>query len=73
MISLEQISKNKPINLGIVIDYSGSMMEDISQLYDKDGIALYTLDANFNTVFPKGYTPPIDNAKTAVKSFRDKF
>lgn len=73
VISLEQISKNKPINLGIVIDHSGSMMEDISQLYDKDGIALYTLDANFNTVFPKGYTPPIDNAKTAVKSFVTSF
>ena len=73
VISLEQISKNKPINLGIVIDHSGSMMEDISQLYDKDGIALYTLDANFNTVFPKGYTSPIDNAKTAVKSFVTSF
>jgi len=73
VISLEQISKNKPINLGIVIDHSGSMMEDISQLYDKDGMALYTLDANFNPVLPKGYTSPIDNAKKAVKSFVTSF
>lgn len=73
LISLEQISKNKPINLGIVIDHSGSMMEDISQFYDKDGMALFTLDANFKPVFPKGYTSPIDNAKTAVKSFVTSF
>jgi Ca-activated chloride channel family protein len=73
VISLEQISKNKPINLGIVIDHSGSMMEDISQLYDKDGMALYTFDANFNPVLPIGYTSPIDNAKKAVKSFVTSF
>ena len=73
VISLEQISKNKPINLGIVIDHSGSMQEDISQLYDKDGMALYTFDANFNPVLPKGYTSPIDNAKTAVKTFVTSF
>ena len=73
VISLEQISKNKPINLGIVIDHSGSMEQDISQLYDKDGVALYSFDANFNPIYPKGYTSPIDNAKTAVKSFVTSF
>lgn len=73
LISLEQISKNKPINLGIVIDHSGSMMEDTSQLLDKDGVALYTLDANFNVVLPKGYISPLDNAKTAVKNFVKSF
>lgn len=73
VISLEQISKNKPINLGIVIDHSGSMMDDIDQLYDKNGVALYSFDANFNPIYPKGYTSPIDNAKTAVKSFVTSF
>ncbi len=73
VISLEQISKNKPINLGIVIDHSGSMSVDLSQLYDKNGTALYSFDAHFNPIFPKGYTSPIDNAKTAVKSFVTSF
>jgi Ca-activated chloride channel family protein len=69
VISLEQISKNKPINLGIVIDHSGSMQQDNSQLFDKDGNALFSFDANFQPVFPKGYIAPIDNAKSAVKTF----
>lgn len=69
VISLEQISKNKPINLGIVIDHSGSMQYDNSQLYDKDGNPLFSYDAHFYPVLPKGYNAPIDNAKSAIKNF----
>jgi Ca-activated chloride channel homolog len=69
VISLEQISTNKPINLGIVIDHSGSMQQDNSQLFDKDRNPLFSFDANYHPVFPKGYIAPIDNAKSAVKTF----
>lgn len=73
VISLEQISKNKPINLGIVIDHSGSMLNDFSQLYSNEGAPLFSLDANFNIVPPEGYISPIENAKKAVKSFVKSF
>jgi len=69
LIKLTQISNNKRINLAIVIDHSGSMMEDYSQLYDKKNRPLYHYDAYFNIVLPKGYTQPIDNAKKAVINF----
>ena len=39
VISLKQISKNKPINLGIVIDHSGSMMYDFFNFYDQEYIS----------------------------------
>lgn len=73
VISLEQISKNKPINLGIVIDHSGSMQDDNSQLFDKNGNLLFSFDANLQPILPKGYTAPIDNAKSAVKNFVSTF
>lgn len=73
VISLEQISKNKPINLGIVIDHSGSMQIDQSQLFDKNGQPLYSFDAYSQPVLPKGYSAPIDNAKSAVKTFVSTF
>ncbi len=73
VISLEQISKYKPINLGIVIDHSGSMANDRSLLFDKNGNPLYTFDAAGNFSLPKGYKSPIDNAKESVKSFIKSF
>jgi Ca-activated chloride channel family protein len=73
VISLEQISKNKPINLGIVIDHSGSMQQDNSQLFDKEGTPLFSFDANFQPILPKGYIAPIENAKSAVKTFVTSF
>jgi Ca-activated chloride channel family protein len=73
VISLEQISKNKPINLGIVIDHSGSMMLDQSQLFDQNGNPLFYFDGYSLPVFPEGYTSPIDNAKSAVKTFVSTF
>src|SRR5690606_29521792 len=40
--SLTPISRNKPINVGIVLDHSGSMLEDYSLLYDKNGMELFS-------------------------------
>ena len=37
VISIEQISRNRPINLGIVIDHSGSMTQDAVVLFKKHG------------------------------------
>jgi Ca-activated chloride channel homolog len=73
VVSMEQVSKNKPINLGIVVDHSGSMQEDMTEFFSKDGKALYTYDADFKIIPPKGYIPPIDNAKSAVKTFVSGF
>ena len=73
VLAVEQISKNKAINLGIVIDHSGSMIQDVSQLYDKDGNPLFSYDAYNNLILPKSYITPIDNAKKAVKNFVSSF
>lgn len=63
VISIEPISKNKSINLGIVIDHSGSMMEDETMIQIS-----YTA-----RLCPPGYISPIDKAKSAVKNFVASF
>ena len=73
VVSLEQISKNKPINIGIVIDHSGSMQYDDYQLYDKSGNYLLKFDENGSFIYPNNYIAPIDNAKSAVKTFASSF
>ncbi len=64
VISLEPISKSKPINLGIVIDHSASMLEDYASMIQVS----YTM-----RLVPKGYISPIDKAKSAVKNFVASF
>jgi Ca-activated chloride channel family protein len=54
VISVEPISKHKPISLGIVIDHSGSMSYDALDIY---------VDPN------SLQDAPIDHAKVAVKKF----
>lgn len=73
IVSLDQISKTKPINLGIVIDHSGSMGADYTQLYDSFNNPNFSFDKNGDIILPKGYTTPIDNAKSAVKNFISSF
>lgn len=73
VISLEQISKNKPINLGIVIDHSGSMMVDYAQLIDEYGNPKISYFDFINSNFPKGYKSPIEFAKEAVMDFVKSF
>jgi len=72
--SLSPISRNKPINIGIVIDHSGSMLEDPSLLYDKNGNELFSYDTNtFELVLPNDYVAPIDNGKATTKDFANSF
>ena len=60
VISLQLVSKNKPVNLGVVIDHSGSMLNDS---------AAYERFYQFNIP----YRSPLDNAKTAIKKFISGF
>jgi Ca-activated chloride channel family protein len=72
--SLIPISRNKPINIGIVLDHSQSMLEDYSLLYDKNGYELFSYDTNtFELILPKGYVSPIDNGKATTKEFASSF
>lgn len=72
--SLTPISRNKPINIGIVIDHSQSMLEDYSLLYDKNGKELFSYDTStFELILPKGYVAPIDNGKATTKDFANSF
>lgn len=72
--SLTPISKNKPINVSIVLDHSGSMFEDNSQSLDKWGDSLYSYDwKTGEIILPEGYVSPIDNAKQTTKVFASSF
>jgi Ca-activated chloride channel family protein len=72
VVLLEPVTKNKPINLGIVIDHSGSMAFDAS-LYSEDGMPLFYVDDDGNPIYPEGYIPPIEHAKNAVMKFVKSF
>lgn len=69
VISLEPISKNRPVNLGIVIDHSGSMAVDQSLFMDSI-VDPRKIDSIFSA---PGYKSPIENAKDAVKTFVSSF
>jgi len=72
VISLEKISENKPINIGIVIDHSSSMLRDIKP-YDQNKNLLYPYDTSMQFVLRKNRIAPIDNAKSAVINFVSTF
>jgi Ca-activated chloride channel homolog len=72
--SLSLISKKQPINIAIVIDHSGSMLDDPSLLYDKHGNPLFSYDTSTNEfIMPKGYLSPMENAKITTKEFASSF
>lgn len=73
VISLKKLSQNNAINLGIIVDHSGSMAEDPTQLYDEKGNPLFSFNYNGEAVFPNDYIEPIEKAKTAVKNFVTSF
>lgn len=74
VISLEPVSRNKPINIGIVLDHSQSMQIDMLQLYDSTrGLMLGTYDDHGNLIYPSWHIPPIDRAKSSVKNFVSSF
>ena len=74
VISIQELSKKKPINIGMVVDHSGSMQFDerkINQLgYD---ISEIPVDEYGNYSFPKGYVQPITLAKNALLEFVESF
>jgi len=72
--SLTPISRDKPINIGIVLDHSQSMLNDYSLLYDKNGRELFSYDTTtFEVILPKDYVSPIDNGKATTKQFVNSF
>ena len=71
--TLKPTVSSQPISVSIVVDHSGSMDEDRSQLYDKDGKPLFTIDKNDNMVVADDYMSPIDNAKNSIKHFTASF
>ena len=75
IISLEQISKNKPLNLGVVIDHSGSMMGNSFVGTGEAGNKYYYINGVLTTTLPPGYKfhSPIEDAKAAVKKFVQTF
>jgi Ca-activated chloride channel family protein len=74
IISLAPISKKRPIHIVLVIDKSGSMNEDYSLLFDKNGKPLYSIDPQtWKVIYPKGYIKPIDAAKNAAINFIESF
>ena len=73
VVSLREISQKKPINIGAVLDHSGSMQFDEKQLIDLGFNPYYDYDVEGNPIWPKGYKAPIDVAKTALMSFVDQF
>ena len=71
--SVRQISKDKPINIAMILDESGSMDVDESQLYDSRGRPLYKYNFYGGIVYPKGYVAPINSLKTAARTFISGF
>ncbi len=71
--NIKHTHSSQPINVSIVVDHSGSMDEDHSQLYDKDGKPLFSIDKNDNMVVPDDYVSPIENAKKSIKHFTSSF
>jgi Ca-activated chloride channel family protein len=74
VISIRELSKQKPINIGIVLDHSGSMDYDEVQL-QRLGYDMFDLtrDAQGLIEFPKGYIKPITLAKSALLEFVESF
>lgn len=73
ILNVYQISKDKSINIGLVLDESGSMEIDESQLYDAYGNALFSFNFLGGLIFPKGYVMPINALKRASSNFIDGF
>lgn len=74
VISICELSKKKPINIGVVLDHSGSMLYDELQLIELGTHPWFLMaDDDGMPIFPDGYKPPIDMAKEALNSFVSTF
>jgi Ca-activated chloride channel family protein len=63
VISINQISKNKPINISVIIDHSGSM-----------AIGLPTINDIYNIIFnDASYISPLAHAKNSASTFSSSF
>ena len=74
VISIQEISKQKPINISVVFDHSGSMLYDNKQIIELGADSWFkTLDEDGMFIFPKDYVAPIDMAKKAINAFVSTF
>ena len=81
VVKLEEISVDMPINISLILDHSGSMAEDYSQLLDTStGWYIEEVKFEYDSLgvpyiieYPEGYVKPIDNAKKAILSFINNF
>lgn len=67
VISIKNISKEKGINIGVVIDASGSMIFD-ENISEADQVLVWNHYFKWNK-WPKWYKKPIDFAKESILSF----
>lgn len=72
-------SKNKEIDISLILDHSGSMQQS-DELLDTikyPEMAQYIFDGYLYTFegfkYPEGYVAPIDHAKSAISSFNKSF
>lgn len=66
ILELKELSKNKSLNIAMVLDHSGSMVDNPAQM--PDSVETYQ-DLYFMKALPKDYIMPIDYAKKAVFDF----
>ena len=66
ILDVRNISENKPLNLALVLDHSGSMIEDPAQITDT---SLSYQQLYFDGLLPDGYVMPITHAKEAILNF----
>lgn len=64
---LKNISENKPLNIGLVFDHSGSMVDNPAQM--PKGVETMQYDFFAGIPFPKNYTMAIQYAKEGVSGF----
>lgn len=73
VVKVNQLSKDQPINIAMVLDESSSMLIDEDQLYDSRGRARFSFNVFGELVFPKNYTTPMNSLKSAVTDFISEF
>ena len=77
VISVEPIAVKQPVLMSMVVDHSGSMILDYAPFFDTQGKPTTVLRDSFEVfmscydtaTWPKGYLPPIERARAAVKQF----
>lgn len=73
VLSLEQISKEAPIHIGIIFDHSSSMQYARHLLYDANNQPIVPNKQMHQIIRSSQYVAPIEDARTAVKQFISSF